>query len=90
MVKKRLLVEWLAGGAVGFLLCSVFGPGVIGWWYEPPSKDALSCASTVRGALGQFVRMQLMMAVGGAVIIGLLLFLGRRWWSRRGATPAPR
>ncbi len=87
-MKKRLLIEMLVGGVTSFLLWSFFGPNIIGWWYEPPSKDAFSCATTVRGALGQFVQMQLIMAAGGAVLLGLLMFLGRRWLNKRnGGTP---
>ena len=89
-MKKRLLLELLVGGVASFLLWSFFGPNIIGWWYEPPSKDAFSCATTVRGALGQFVQMQLLMAAGGAVSLALLLFLGRRWLNnRKGDDPTP-
>ena len=75
----KLVTALLAGGAVlGFILSSVFGPTVISWWYEPPSRDAFSCAGSVRTALGQFVTMQLVAAGVGAVALTLLVFLIRR------------
>lgn len=80
--------ETLAGSALGFLLWSFAGPGMIGWWYEPPSKDAFSCAGTVRTAIGQFVFMQLVSALIGAIMVAVVLFLGRRWWSGRAAKKA--
>jgi hypothetical protein len=80
--------EVLAGSAVGFLAWSFVGPGLIGWWYEPPSKDAFSCAGSVRAALGKFVVMQLVSAVTGAVVLAVVLFVGRRWWARRHAPSA--
>lgn len=81
----RRIGEVLAGSALGFVIWSLVGPGMIGWWYEPPSKDAFSCAGTVRSALGQFVAMQMVSAVVGATILGLGLFLVRRWWAKRQA-----
>jgi hypothetical protein len=75
----KLMMAQLAGGAVlGFTLSSVFGPTVISWWYEPPSRDAFSCAGSVRTALGQFVTMQLIAASVGALGLALLVFLIRR------------
>ncbi len=81
----RRVGEVLAGSALGFVTWSIVGPGMIGWWYEPPSKDAFSCAGTVRSALGQFVAMQMVSAVVGATILGVGLFFIRRWWSKRRA-----
>lgn len=82
--------EILAGSAIGFLVWSFVGPQLISWWYEPPSKDAFSCAGSVRDALQKFVVMQLVSALVGAVVLGVVLLLGRRWWaSRTPAAPPP-
>jgi hypothetical protein len=75
---RRLLLELAIGAILGFIAWSLAGPTVIGWWYEPPSKDAFSCAGSVRVALGQFVKMQLGAALGGAAGFAALLFAGRR------------
>jgi hypothetical protein len=86
----KLVSAQLAGGAVlGFVLSSVFGPTVISWWYEPPSRDAFSCAGSVRTALGQFVTMQLVAAGVGAVVLTLLVFLIRRAMRRTADKPSP-
>ncbi|HEX6241199.1 MAG TPA: hypothetical protein VFZ61_09915 [Polyangiales bacterium] len=85
----KLFVAQVAGGAViGFILSSVFGPTVISWWYEPPSRDAFSCASSVRSALGQFVTMQLICAALGAIALTLIVFLTRRAMRNRGQSKA--
>ena len=89
-MQLKLLSAQLAGGAVvGFILSSVFGPTVISWWYEPPSRDAFSCASSVRTALGQFVTMQLVAAGVGALVLTLVVFLIRRAVRRPEDKPSP-
>jgi hypothetical protein len=70
---------------LGFLAWSLSGPTIISWWYEPPSRDAFSCAGSVRMALLQFVKMQLGAAVVGAFGFALLLFVGRRVFRKTGA-----
>jgi hypothetical protein len=74
------------GGVLGFAISSLAGPAIISWWYEPPSKDAFSCAGSVRAALGQFVTMQLISAVIGAVVLAAILFFLAR--SRKKAAGA--
>jgi hypothetical protein len=69
------------GAVVGFAVSSLAGPSIIGWWYEPPIKDAFSCASSVRAALKQFVTMQLISAAVGAVVIAVIVYFVSR--SRR-------
>jgi hypothetical protein len=78
---RRVGVALAIGAVLGFAASSFVGPSIIGWWYEPPIKDAFSCASSVRGALHQFVTMQLVCAALGAVIIALIAFFVSR--SRR-------
>ena len=86
----RLILSVLAGGAVlGFAGSSMVGPSVIGWWYEPPIKDAFSCASSVRAALGQFVKMQLTCAAVGAVVLTVIALLIRRSLKNRGQSEQP-
>lgn len=75
---RRLALELAIGAVLGFVLWSLAGPTVISWWYEPPSRDAFSCAGSVRMALAQFVKMQLGAALFGAVGFALVLFGGRR------------
>lgn len=91
--RVRLVALQLAIGALlGFVLWSIFGPQVVSWWYEPPSKDAFSCAGSVRGALGDFVKYQLLAALAGAIVVILLVLLARMLWARlfgRGKTPPP-
>lgn len=82
------IAESFAGSAVGFILWSIFGPGLLGWWYEPPVKEVVSCANAVRVAVGQFVIAQLVSALAGAVVLSLILFFIRRWWDKRKAAKA--
>jgi hypothetical protein len=75
---RRAGIALAVGAVLGFAASSFVGPSIIGWWYEPPIKDAFSCASSVRAALKQFVSMQLICAaVGGAVIAIITLLMSR-------------
>jgi hypothetical protein len=77
--RSRHFGAQLAGGAtLGFAASCFFGPGFLGWWYEPPIKDAFSCASSVRAALSQFVKMQLISAAVGGVLAMVVVFFVRR------------
>jgi glycopeptide antibiotics resistance protein len=76
------------GAVIGFTVTCIFGPGLLGWWYEPPVKEVFSCASSVRGAIGQFVIMQLISAAIGAVFVFVIVTLVRRRFGKR-VPPAP-
>jgi hypothetical protein len=82
---RRIGAQLAVGAVLGFAASSFGGPAVIGWWYEPPIKDAFSCASSVRAALAQFVKMQLICAALGGAALALAVFLVRRAMSRRAA-----
>lgn len=84
IVRRGALAAAL-GAVLGFVGWSLAGPGIIGLWYEPPSQDAFSCAGTVKTALSQFVKMQLISAVVGAVGVAILWFAVRRG-RRQGST----
>jgi hypothetical protein len=87
---SRLILSVLAGGAVlGFAGSSVIGPSMISWWYEPPSKDAFSCAGSVRTALSQFVTMQLICAGVGSVALTVIVLLIRRALKNRRQSQQP-
>jgi multisubunit Na+/H+ antiporter MnhB subunit len=75
---RRIGTHLAVGSVLGFAASSFAGPAVIGWWYAPPIKDAFSCASSVRAALVQFVKMQLICAVLGAIAVALAVYLLRR------------
>lgn len=85
---KRTATGAAIGAVLGFVAWSVIGPAVISWWYEPPSKDAFSCAGSVKTALSQFVMMQLISAAIGAGGLAVTLFALRRDKSAQSAPPA--
>ena len=87
---KRIAIGAAIGGVIGFTIWSLVGPAVIGWWYEPPSKEALSCGGSVKMALSQFVTMQLISAAIGAVGLGVLLFVFGRAKAMPGTVPTPK
>ena len=80
---KRTAIEVGGGALLGLVLSSLGGPAVISWWYEPPSRDAFSCAGSVKTALSQFVMMQLFCAFVGAVVVAVAFFFGRRTLANR-------
>jgi hypothetical protein len=90
-VVKKTILQLGVGVALGFLLAGLVGPRLISFWYQPPSKDAFSCASSVENALTQFVWLQLGCAALGGIGLWLAIFFGGRLWRRKGSaeTPAP-
>jgi hypothetical protein len=82
---RRVGASFAAGSALAFAATGFFGPGIIGWWYEPPSKDAFSCAGSVRDALAAFVKFQLISAAGGGAAMLLIVYLVRRSLAERAA-----
>jgi hypothetical protein len=79
----RIAIQLGAGALVGLVGSSVGGPSVISWWYEPPSRDAFSCAASVKTALSQFVTMQLVCAAAGGVLVTIAYTLASRALAKR-------
>ncbi len=75
---KRTGLELSFGAVIGFVLSILMGPRAIGFLYEPPSKDAFSCAGSVEKALGQFVELELVVALLGGVALSVGAFVFRR------------
>jgi hypothetical protein len=82
---RRIGAQLAVGGVVGFAGWSFAGPAVIAWWYEPPVKDAFSCASSVQAAVQQFVIAQFVCAAIGGMIALLAVFFFRRALGDRSA-----
>ena len=87
---KRFAVIASTGALLGFVLFCVFGARAMVWWWYTPAKEAFSCGPLVSDALHEFVKLQLGAAVGGAVIVLILVALFRRLWTRiTGSNAAP-
>ncbi|HEX4338444.1 MAG TPA: hypothetical protein VH062_21205 [Polyangiaceae bacterium] len=80
---RRVVIAAGGGALAGLAGSSLGGPAVISWWYEPPSRDAFSCAGSVKSALSQFVVMQFVCAAIGGVILSLIVFFIRRAMAKR-------
>jgi hypothetical protein len=75
----RFGVPALLGAVIGIVLWSLVAPRVIGWWYEPPVKDALSCAPSVRRAIGDFLVAEMIIAgLGGLTMLILVTVIRSR------------
>lgn len=57
-VGPSLIAAALTGAVAGCLGSLLIAPRVIGWWYEPSGREAISCALPVREALSTFVWAQ--------------------------------
>jgi hypothetical protein len=86
-VPARITLPLTVGALLGLLGWSFGGPTVVSWWYEPPVKDALSCAPSVRQAVSDFVRWGLGVAALSALVTLTLVSLVRRRFG--GSTPPP-
>jgi len=82
---RRVAIQATVGAALGFAGWSLGGPGMVSLYYEPLSKDALSCGNDVKEALSKFVLMQLTCAAIGAVLVALAMFFIRRSLAKRRA-----
>jgi hypothetical protein len=89
-IPPRIAVPLVVGALAGLLGWSFGGPTVVSWWYEPPVKDALSCAPSVRQAVADFVRWGLGVAAITALATLTLVSLVRRRLGGSTAEPADR
>ncbi len=65
-----MLVSTLLGVMFGTMMALFLGPKIVGAWYEPTGREALSCSGPVREALMAFVWIQV-----GITVVCALLFL---------------
>ncbi len=68
---SKSLLLWVigTGGLVGAVLTNWFGPSVIGWYFTPPVRDAISCVAPVQWAIQRFQWAQ-----GVGTVVGMILF----------------
>jgi hypothetical protein len=86
----RITMPLAIGALLGLLVWSFGGPTVVSWWYEPPVKEALSCAPSVRQAVTDFVRWGLGVAAISALVTLTLVSLVRRRFGGPASPPVDR
>lgn len=78
-----LLLSILLGTCFGTVAALFIAPKVVGYWYEPTGREAISCFGPVREAIMAFVWVQ----VAITVLCTLLTLIGTLMFQRRRAHP---
>jgi hypothetical protein len=86
-VPARIVVPLSVGALLGLVGWCLGGPAVVSWWYEPPVKESLSCAPSVRQAVSDFVRWGLGVGAASGVVTLVIVSLVRRRFADGEATP---
>jgi hypothetical protein len=58
-----LLLSTLFGTCFGTIAALFLGPKIVGYWYEPTGREAISCYGPVREAVMAFVWIQVAITV---------------------------
>jgi hypothetical protein len=76
--RGALLLSGLFGMVFGTAAALFLGPKVVGTWYEPTGREALSCYGPVREALTAFVWIQLAITVVCTLIFLVITLMVQR------------
>jgi len=66
---KRFLWTIAAGGLLGAVLSVWFSPGLIAWYFSPPTNIGISCKEAVPWAIETYRTV-----VFGGILLGVILF----------------
>lgn len=66
---KRFLWTIAAGGLLGAVLSVWFSPGLIAWYFSPPTNIGISCKEAVPWAIDTYRTV-----VFGGIMLGVILF----------------
>jgi hypothetical protein len=86
-VPSRIVAPLSVGALLGLVGWCLAGPAVVSWWYEPPVKESLSCAPSVRQAVTDFVRWGLGVGAVSSVVTLVIVSLVRRRLADDEVTP---
>lgn len=65
-----MLLSTLIGIVLGTVVALLLAPKLVGYWYEPTGREAISCFGPVREALTAFVWVEV-----AIIVVCMLLFL---------------
>jgi hypothetical protein len=71
---KRFLWTIGAGGLLGAILSVWFSPGLIAWYFSPPTNIGISCKEAVPWAINTYRTVVFGGVLLGAILFGLLFF----------------
>lgn len=66
---KRFLWTVAAGGLLGAIIAVWFSPGLIEWYFAPPTNFGITCKEVVPWAIESYRKV-----VFGGILLGVILF----------------
>lgn len=71
---KKLVLYLISGAAIGGVLTSIFAPGLIAWYFEPPVEIGVNCRPAVDWALSHLQGAQTIGLIVGAAVGAVIYF----------------
>ncbi|MGZ3653722.1 MAG: hypothetical protein ACXVB9_02130 [Bdellovibrionota bacterium] len=71
---KRFMWTVAAGGLLGAILAVWFSPGLIEWYFSPPTNIGISCKEAVPWAIESYRKVVFAGILLGGIFFGLLFF----------------
>lgn len=71
---KRFLWTIAAGGLIGAVIAVLFSPGLIEWYFAPPTNFGITCKEVVPWAIDAYRKVVFAGILLGIILSGILFF----------------